>query len=87
MSKFAKENIAVQCPFWKGYNYKSHNIICEGVNDRCTTHLAFADYSSMRSYTSKHCECIEGFRGCMIFDTLDYHKYFDTSDENATTND
>lgn len=85
--KANKKSVTIKCPFWKALSKNGHMIICEGIDERSSFHIAFGGQKAMREYVSSHCESLEGCKDCMLYDTLDYHKYFEQQNDKKETTD
>lgn len=50
-----RRDIYVRCPFYK--RAERQHIICEGVEDGATTHVAFSSPLRLNEYMSGYCDC------------------------------
>ena len=64
----------VKCPYYKKHD--QHQIVCEGINDKSTTHVVFgADYD-LTNYMHKYCNDVGECKKCPLHSLLE-RKYKD----------
>lgn len=58
------ENVFVQCPYYK---YERQCVIyCEGHEENCSIHMAFASSTQRKQYEKQFCQCC--WKQCLIAD-------------------
>lgn len=67
------EDKFVVCPFYRRHEGKM--IICEGVSDNSTTHIAFEFYDEKKKHMHDFCYDVFGCRDCPLYRMLDIIKY------------
>lgn len=67
-----KESVAVECPFYKGE--ERQKLHCEGLEEGCVIHLAFATPQQRSAYRKRL--CIKDHKSCSVAKML-YKKWED----------
>ena len=57
-----RQDMYAQCPFYK--RAEKQLIVCEGVEDGSTLHLAFSSSTRLKEYKAQHCD--GKYISCMI---------------------
>lgn len=63
------EDKFVKCPFYRKTD--TNSIVCEGLEERNTIHLAFESKQDKKNYMANRCNCIDGCEECPIHLLLD----------------
>lgn len=62
----------VKCPFY--HKQDGAKIICEGVSNNSTLHLAFPDPMARARYMRDHCDSVKACQSCLVHKIL-YEKW------------